>query len=86
MATDGMSVAVAEIAADTAAVRGSVANALWRRLSGIKLLMGSLLLYRPGKGSESGVYTVLWASDQRPARYDSSVVRTLLLINPNIAS
>ena len=67
MATDGISVAVAEIAADTAAVRGSVANALWRRLSGVKLLMGSLLLYGPGKGSESDVYTVCGASDQRQA-------------------
>ena len=64
MATDGMSVAVAEIAADTAAVRGSVANALLRRLSGVELLMGSLLLYKPGKGCESSVYTKREASDQ----------------------
>ena len=68
MATDGISVAVAEIAADTAAVKGSVDNALWRRLSGVKLLMGSFLLYGPRKGCESDVYTVFWASDQRQAR------------------
>jgi hypothetical protein len=58
MATDGISIAVAEIAADTAADRGSVANALWRSLSGVKVLMGSLLLFRPVTGFESDVYTV----------------------------
>ena len=43
MATDGMNAAVAEMAAETAAVTGSVANARWRRLIGVQLLMGSLL-------------------------------------------
>tara|TARA_B100001093_G_scaffold403705_1_gene391768 strand:- start:122 stop:310 length:189 start_codon:yes stop_codon:yes gene_type:complete len=62
MAIDGISVAETEIAADTAAVRGSVANALWRSLSGVKLLMGSLLYYVPGKGSGTDVYKMCGAS------------------------
>ena len=63
IALEGRNAAVVEIAADMAAVSGRVANALWRSLSGVKLLMGSLLFYEPGKGSGSDVYKVCGASD-----------------------